>query len=140
MDDYSRTAVAARVFPSDSSYHSLLTLRQAMQRYGRPRVLYTDNDAKFRLTRYQRSRFFIYREETLQGLVETEVGRALRELDIQLHSHLPGNAQAKGKIERFFRFLQERVLDIIRQVHRSWAWASAVSTPTSPRPASSPAA
>jgi transposase len=111
LDDYSRTAVAARVFPSDSSYHSLLTLRQAMERYGKPRVLYTDNDSKFRLTRYQRSRFFIYREETLQGVVETEVGRALRELDVQLLSHLPGNAQAKGKIERFFRFLQERVLD-----------------------------
>jgi transposase len=111
LDDYSRAVVAARVFSSDSSYHSLLTLRQAMERYGRPRVLYTDNDSKFRLTRYQRSRFFTYREETLQGLVETEVGRALRELDVQLLSHLPGNAQAKGKIERFFRFLQERLLD-----------------------------
>jgi putative transposase len=111
LDDYSRAIVAARVFPTDSSYHSLLTLRQAMERYGRPRVLYTDNDSKFRLTRYQRSRFFTYRDETLEGLVETEVGRALRELDVQLLSHLPGNAQAKGKIERFFRFLQERVLD-----------------------------
>jgi transposase len=29
LDDYSRAAVAARVFSSDSSYHSLLTLRQA---------------------------------------------------------------------------------------------------------------
>lgn len=111
LDDYSRAVVAARVFPSDSSYHSLLTLRQAMERYGRPRVLYTDNDSKFRLTRYQHSRFYTYRQETLEGLVETEVGRALRELDVQLLSHLPGNAQAKGKIERFFRFLQERVLD-----------------------------
>lgn len=110
LDDYSRMVVAARVFPTDSSYHTLLTLRQAMERYGRPRVLYTDNDSKFRLTRYQRSRFFTYQEETLQGLVETEVGRTLRELDIQLLSHLPGNAQAKGKIERFFRFLQERLL------------------------------
>lgn len=82
-----------------------------MEGYGRPRVLYTDNDSKFRLTRYQRSRFYTYRDETLEGFVETEVGRALRELDIQLLSHLPGNAQAKGKIERFFRFLQERVLD-----------------------------
>jgi hypothetical protein len=111
LDDYSRAVVAARVFPTDSSYHSLLTLRQAMERYGRPRVLYTDNDSKFRLTRYQRSRFYTYRDETLEGLVETEVGRALRELDVQLLSHLPGNAQAKGKIERFFRFLQERLLD-----------------------------
>jgi len=110
LDDYSRAVVAARVFPSDSSYHTLLTLRQAMERYGRPRVLYTDNDSKFRLTRYQHSRFRTYSPETLEGEVETEVGRALRELDIQLLSHLPGNAQAKGKIERFFRFLQERLL------------------------------
>jgi hypothetical protein len=110
LDDYSRAVVACRVFASDSSYHNLLTLRQAMERHGRPRVLYTDNDSKFRLTRYQRSRFYTYRPETLAGLVETEVGRALRELDVQLLSHLPGNAQAKGKIERFFRFLQGRVL------------------------------
>jgi transposase len=111
LDDYSRAVVACRVFASDSSYHNLLTLRWAMERQGRPRVLYTDNDSKFRLTRYQRSRFYTYRQETLDGVVETEVGRALRELDVQLLSHLPGNAQAKGKIERFFRFLQERVLN-----------------------------
>ncbi len=110
LDDHSRAVVACRVFASDSSYHNLLTLRQAMERSGRPRVLYTDNDSKFRLTRYQRSRFYTYRPETLAGLVETEVARALRELDVQLLSHLPGNAQAKGKIERFFRFLQGRVL------------------------------
>jgi transposase InsO family protein len=110
LDDYSRAVVACRVFASDSSYHNLLTLRQAMERSGRPRVLYTDNDSKFRLTRYQRSRFYTYRPETLAGLVETEVARALRELDVQHLSHLPGNAQAKGKIERFFRFLQGRVL------------------------------
>ena len=42
--------------------------------------LYTDNDSKFRLTLYQRSRFYTYRDETLEGLVETEVGRALRDL------------------------------------------------------------
>jgi len=110
LDDHSRAIVACRVFSSDSSYHNLLTLRQAMERSGRPRVLYTDNDSKFRLTRYQRSRSYTYKLETLAGLVETEVARALRELDVQLLSHLPGNAQAKGKIERFFRFLQERVL------------------------------
>jgi len=110
LDDYSRAVVACRVFASDSSYHNLLVLWQAMERSGRPKVLYTDNDSKFRLTRYQRSRFYTYRPETLAGLVETEVARALRELDVQHLSHLPGNAQAKGKIERFFRFLQGRVL------------------------------
>ena len=111
LDDYSRVVVACRVFASDSTYHNLLTLRQAMERYGRPRILYTDNDSKFRLTRYQRSRFFTYSEEALEGAVDTEVARALREVGVQLLSHLPGNAQAKGKIERFFRFLQEGLLD-----------------------------
>jgi len=111
LDDYSRAVVACRVFASDSSYHNLLVLWQAMERSGRPKVLYTDNDSKFRLTRYQRSRFYTYRPETLAGLVETEVARALRELDVQHLSHLPGNAQAKGKIERFFQFLQGRVLN-----------------------------
>jgi transposase len=111
LDDCSRAVLACRVFDSDSSYHNLLTLRWAMERSGRPRVLYTDNDSKFQLTRYQRSRFYTYRPETLAGLVETEVARALRELDVQLLSHEVGNAQAKGKIERFFRFLQERVLN-----------------------------
>jgi transposase InsO family protein len=111
LDDCSRAVVACRVFDADSSYHNLLTLRWAMERSGRPRVLYTDNDSKFQLTRYQRSRFYTYRPETLAGLVETEVARALRELDVQLLSHEVGNAQAKGKIERFFRFLQERVLN-----------------------------
>jgi transposase len=31
LDDYSRAVVAAGVFPSDSSYHTLLTLRRAME-------------------------------------------------------------------------------------------------------------
>ena len=56
------------------------------------------------------SRFYTYRPETLDGLVATEVVRALRKLDAQHLSHVPGNAQAKRKIERFFRFLQERLL------------------------------
>jgi hypothetical protein len=72
LDDYSRAVVACRVFASDSSYHNLLTLRWAMERHGRPRVLSTDNDSKFRLTRYQRSHCYTYRQETLDGLVEAD--------------------------------------------------------------------
>ena len=45
------------------------------------------------------------------------MGRALRELDVHLLSHLPGNAQAKGKIERFFRFFPERLLAFKVQLH-----------------------
>ena len=34
LDDFSRAIVAPRVFASDSTYHSLVSLRQAMERYG----------------------------------------------------------------------------------------------------------
>jgi len=51
------------------------------------------------------SRFFTYSEETLVGEVVTELHRALLELGVTLITHLPGNARAKGKIERLFRLL-----------------------------------
>jgi len=96
LDDYSRAAVAARGLLLRLQLPQPAHPPPGLERYGRPRVLYTENDSKFRLTRYQCGRFFTHWEETLQGLVETEVGRVLRELDVQLLSHLPGNAQAKG--------------------------------------------
>lgn len=40
----------------------------------------------------------------------TELHRALLELGVILITHLPGNARAKGKIERLFRFIQERFI------------------------------
>ncbi|PIP48173.1 MAG: hypothetical protein COS87_01555 [Chloroflexi bacterium CG07_land_8_20_14_0_80_45_17] len=52
----------------------------------------------------------IGREETLDEEVITEIHRALLELGITLITHLPGNARAKGKIERLFRFIQERFI------------------------------
>jgi len=110
MDDYSRAILAGRFFDSDSTYNNMLVLREAAESYGAPCLLYSDNDSKFKLIRYPGSRFFTYREETLAGEVITEVHRALLELGCTLLTHEPGNAQAKGKIERLFRFIQERFI------------------------------
>ena len=110
MDDFSRTILAARFFDSDSTYNNMLVLREAIERYGIFPILYSDNDSKFKLIRYEGSRFFNYKEETLAGEVITEIHRALLELGITLITHLPGNARAKGKIERLFRFIQERFI------------------------------
>ena len=110
VDDFSRTILAARFFDSDSTYNNMLVLREAVERYGVFPILYADNDSKFKLIRYEGSRFFNYKEDTLEGETVTEIHRALLELGITLVTHLPGNAKAKGKIERLFRFIQERFI------------------------------
>jgi len=108
MDDYSRAILAGHFFEADSTYTNMLVLREVVERYGVPYLLYSDNDSKFKVIRHPGSRFYTYREETLAGEVITEVHRALLELGCTLITHEPGNAQAKGKIERLFRFIQER--------------------------------
>jgi len=95
---------------SDSSYNNMLVLREAVEKYGIFPILYSDNDSKFKLIRYEGSCFFTYSEETLVGEVITEIHRALLELGITLPTHPPDNAKAKGKIERLFRFIQERFI------------------------------
>ncbi len=108
LDDHSRMIVAGHFMDSDSAYNNMLVIREAIEKYGLFNLLYVDNDSKFKVIRHGNSRFFDYREETLAGETITEIHRALIELGIVLLPHEPENAQAKGKIERVFRFIQER--------------------------------
>jgi transposase InsO family protein len=110
LDDYSRAILAARAVAADSTPNNLLVLEEAVRRYGPPAVLYSDNGSVFRTTRHGRSRFYGYREAVLAGEAPTQVARALTELGVVLLPHEPGNARAKGKLERWNRFFQERVV------------------------------
>lgn len=110
LDDHSRTIVAGHFMDSDSTYNSMVVIREAIEKYELFNMLYVDNDSKFKVIRHGNSRFFDYKEETLAGDVITEIHRALIELGIVLLPHEPGNARAKGKIERVFRFIQERFI------------------------------
>jgi transposase InsO family protein len=110
LDDYSRAILAARAVAADSTWHNLQVLEEAIGRYGPPRVVYSDNGSIFRTTRHGGSRFYAYRPEVLAGEAPTQVARALGELGTTLLTHTLGNARAKGKLERWNRFFQERVL------------------------------
>lgn len=110
LDDYSRAILAARAVGADSSAHNLAVLEAAVARYGPMRVLYSDNGSVFRTTRYGDSRFYVYSAEVLAGEAPTQVARALGELGAVLLTHQVGNARAKGKLERWNRFFQERLL------------------------------
>jgi len=110
LDDYSRAILAARAVAQDSTLNNLGVLEAAVARYGPMAVLYSDNGSVFRTTRHGRSRCHRYREAVLAGEVPTQFARALAELGVVLLPHEPGNARAKGKLERWNRFFQERVV------------------------------
>jgi len=110
MDDYSHTILAARFFDSNSTYNTMIVLKEAVERYGIFLFLYGDNSSKFRLTRREESRFFYYNERTSAGEVITEIHRALLELGITLMTHLPGNSRTKRKAKKLLRLVHERFI------------------------------
>lgn len=110
LDDYSRAVLAARAVEADSTVNNLQVLEEAVSRYGAMEVLYSDNGSVFRTTRYPWSRFYSYSQELLAGEMPTQLARAVKELGAVPLTHSPGNARAKGKLERWNRFFQERVI------------------------------
>jgi len=110
IDDYSRAILAAKWTAHDTTWQNMVLLRQIVEKYGLPAVIYTDNDSKFRVIRHNRSRFYNWKEEDY----ETEIKRVLRELNVALVNHPPYQAFCKGKVERLFRFIQERFLPEIQ--------------------------
>lgn len=104
LDDYSRLLVGWQWVDTDSAWNNLKVLRATISHYGLPQTLYTDNASMFKTIRHNRS---IYQRHRQAGY-ETEIQRAMRELGVVMFSHKPYEPQSKGKVERFFRFVQER--------------------------------
>lgn len=105
LDDYSRAILGFRWAPNDDTWQNMLVLRGIIEKYGIPKMIYTDNDSKFRTIRHG-SIYFKYHQEEYQ----TEIHKALNQLGILLINHPPYQAFCKGKVERLFRFIQERFI------------------------------
>lgn len=105
IDDYSRAILGFKWTDKDDTWQNMLVLREIIAKYGIPKMIYTDNDSKFRTIRHG-SIYFKYHQEEYQ----TEIHKALNQLGILLVNHPPYQAFCKGKIERLFRFIQERFL------------------------------
>jgi len=92
----------------DTTEENLRTLRGWLQRYGRPLAHYTDKNSIFR----HRSGAAALQEELRGEEALSQFGRALRELGIEwIAAHSP---QAKGRIERLFGTLQDRLVKEMR--------------------------
>jgi transposase len=104
IDDATGKVLVARFFPFEGSCGYLWLLREVVKRYGIPLVMYHDrhgslhrNDSHWSL------------EEQLAGRQEpTQVGLALEALGIESIAAL--SPQAKGRIERLFGTLQDRLI------------------------------
>lgn len=93
MDACSRRILNSRVWPcAPTSRENMLVLFEALRRYGKPRILYTDNGA---------------------DLVSEEMREALIILGIELRTTLPGEPQGRGKLERWFRTMKEELLPLL---------------------------
>src|SRR5580704_6360102 len=107
MIDDASSRVWGRFALHDSSVENLRTLGGWLQRYGRPLALYTDKNGLF-----VTSRPVQWREQLQDTVPRTQFGRALAELDIEwIAAHSP---QAKGRIERLFKTLQDRLVKEMR--------------------------
>src|SRR6202795_3702516 len=105
--DDATSRIWGRFTEHDTTEENLRTLEGWLRRYGRPLAHYTDKASIFRTTR----RAAI--AEQLQGEgARSQFGRALHELGIEwIAAHSP---QAKGRIERLFATLQDRLVKEMR--------------------------
>ncbi len=107
MIDDATSRLWARFAAHDTTEENLRTLEGWLRRWGRPLALYTDKDSIFQPAGPPS------RDEELRGEpARTQFGRALHELGIEwIAAHSP---QAKGRIERSFGTLQDRLLKEMR--------------------------
>lgn len=112
IDDHSRKPLAGRFAKHDTTWENMCVLREIVETYGVFEVLYTDNDSKFKYIRRNDSLYFTYKKEPDE--VKPQVRQALNELGIRVLNHHVNAPYQKGKIERFFGYLQDRLINEFR--------------------------
>lgn len=107
LDEYSRMIVGWQVVGGDeTAWDNLCVLHRVFNALGLPKMLYTDNASMFKTIRHGKS---AHQDHRGSGY-ETTIQRAMCDLGIVMFSHQPYQPESKGKIERFFRFMQERFM------------------------------
>lgn len=106
IDDAS-SRVFARFYEYEGTWSALDSFQRYVKQYGIPLAIYADKHTTYRSPAEPTV------EEQLAGVKpESQFGRALRELGVELiPAHSP---QAKGRIERLFHTLQDRLVKEMR--------------------------
>jgi hypothetical protein len=102
VDDATSRIMHARFVATESTFGYFRATRAYLERYGKPVAFYSDKHAIFRVSK----------REAAGGNGMTQFGRALDELTIEI---ICANApQSKGRVERCFSTLQDRLVKELR--------------------------
>lgn len=106
IDDAS-SRVFARFYDYEGTIPAMESFQRYVRRYGLPLALYADKH-----TTYQSPAEPTVAEQLAGAEPQSQFGRALRELGVELiAAHSP---QAKGRVERLFKTLQDRLIKEMR--------------------------
>jgi transposase len=110
MIDDATSRLLARFVEHDSTEENLRLLQSYLEKHGRPVSFYTDKASLF--ANPPKSRRGELAQKDAPQLPPTQIGRALKELDIEwIAAHSP---QAKGRVERGFGTAQDRLVKGLR--------------------------
>ena len=106
IDDYSRKLLFADFFRSETTWAHIQATQAVMQEYGLPLCYYVDS---LRVFSFEQGRDSFWRKHVLEtDDVDTQWGKIMRLLGVKVSYAL--SPQAKGKVERPFRWLQDRIV------------------------------
>ena len=106
IDDFSRMILFADFVPKDTTWAHIQAAQALMQSYGIPWRYYVDS---LRVFRFVQGRDSVWRKHVLQtDDVDTQWGKMMRVLGVDVTYAL--SPQAKGKVERPYQWLQDRIV------------------------------
>jgi hypothetical protein len=106
IDDFSRKLLFADFFPKETTWAHIQATQALMQSYGFPLRYYVDS---LRVFRFVQGRDSFWRKHVLEtDDVDTQWRKMMRVLGVDVTYAL--SPQAKGKVERPYRWLQDRVV------------------------------
>jgi len=106
IDDFSRMLLFGDFFSDESTWAHIQAARILIQTYGVPLRYYVDS---LRVFRFVQGRDSFWRKHVLEtDDVDTQWSKMMRILGVQVNHAL--SPQAKGKIERPYRWLQDRIV------------------------------
>jgi transposase len=102
IDDATSRLMQLRFVPSETTFSYFEALEGYLGAHGRPLAFYSDKHSVFRVSK----------KDLKSGQGMTQFGRALAELDIEILC--ANSSQAKGRVERVNRTLQDRLVKELR--------------------------
>jgi transposase len=106
IDDYSRKLVYADFVTQETSWAHIQAAQAVLQAYGLPLSYYVDN---LRVFRFVQKRDSVWRKHVLQtDDIDPQWRQVMRLLRVNVTYAL--SPQAKGKVERPYRWLQDRIV------------------------------